>query len=229
MLLFAAILVWGVRHPFSYRNLKVTGRIRYAHVICVTLAVLIPLLASLVTLTEGYRINDDSPYVCSVGSLEFAYYSLIFPISILQAVTTFMLVVIFWTIFKEFVLKKLLLRKKTVNVVRGQLKISILIVYSTIHTVLGTLVAVYLDQSPEIRSNFKNYIICERMGTESDCVLDNSSQLVVSNTFTTARVMLNLIPVVILLTSCGLKCCCKCTKERKATAAHAMAQVLKVM
>ena len=226
MLLFAAILVWGVRHPFSYRNLKVTGRIRYAHIICVTLAVLIPLLASLVTLTEGYRINDDNPYVCSVGSLEFAYYSLIFPISILQAVTTFMLVVIFWTIFKEFVLKKLLLKKKTVNVVRGQLKISILIVYSTIHTVLGTLVAVYLDQSPEIRSNFKNYIFCERMGTESDCVIDNSSQLVVSNTFTTARVMLNLIPVVILLTSCGLKCCCKCAK---ATAAHAMAQVLKVM
>lgn len=212
MLLFTVVLVWGVRHPFSYRKLKALGRVRYAHIICVTLAVFGPLPSSLVILVDGYSITNENPYTCVGRSLDFSYYAFLFPVSIMQACTTFILVVIFWTLFKEFVLKKLLQGKKTVNVMGGQLKITILIVYTIIHTALATILSVYFNRTQESQDNFKDYIICERMGTMSDCVLDDSTQVTISNAFSAARTMLNLSPLVILFISCDLKCCCKRSK-----------------
>ena len=98
--LHAVFLFWGVRYPFSYRQLKISGRIRYAHIISVILAVVVPLPAALVHLKDGYIITANPTLVCAGRNTDFLYYTFILPISVVLVIATCLLVFMCWAIFK---------------------------------------------------------------------------------------------------------------------------------
>ena len=99
-LLHAFFLNWAVRFPLSYRQLRMSVRIRYAHVISVVLAVVLPLIGPSILLSEGF-ITAASPTLACVGrDLDTNYYAIILPVSILVGMTSYLLVFLFWTIFK---------------------------------------------------------------------------------------------------------------------------------
>ena len=96
----AVFLFWAVKFPFSYRNLLSSGRIRYAHIISVLLAVIIPLPSALVFLKDGFLNNRNPGIVCIGRNIDHIYYLLILPISIFDAVTSCLLLLIFWIVLK---------------------------------------------------------------------------------------------------------------------------------
>ena len=99
MVTFTVFLFWGVAFPFSYRQLKTSGRTRHAHIISVTLAVVVPLPLALVQLKNGFILVPPS-YGCIGRSSDYHYYILDLPASVLSAVSTVLLALIFWIIFK---------------------------------------------------------------------------------------------------------------------------------
>ena len=100
LLLHAIFLFWGVAFPFHYRKLKVNKHLRYAHIITVVLALVVPLLAALVPLKDGFIITSQPTLVCGGRNTDIIYYTFILPASILLAATSILLVLMFWTIFK---------------------------------------------------------------------------------------------------------------------------------
>ena len=93
-------LFWGLRFPFHYRKVKLDGYIKYIHIVSVVVAVLAPLIPALPPLKDGFIATGTPPLLCSVRNADYTYYLLILPISILLAVSTSFLVLIFWTVLK---------------------------------------------------------------------------------------------------------------------------------
>lgn len=199
VLLFAVILFWGVRFPFSYRKVKTTGNIRYVHIASIVLAVFFPLVAVLVNLRDGYTISVDSPHICIGRDLNYSYYTFLLPLTIALGATSFLLVLIFWTIFAEFVLRRILMKRKVGKVVKGELKITILIVYTIILGILGIVGSVYVDRNDSFRQDLADYILCESAGSSSDCELDTIVGIVTSTLFSATQVIFDLVPVMILI------------------------------
>ena len=99
--LYYVFLFWGVVYPFSYRTFKISNnRIRYAHIISVLLAVVLPLPGALGHLRRGLIAIRFPALTCVGRDLTYIFYANILPFSILLAANTCMLVLIFWTIFK---------------------------------------------------------------------------------------------------------------------------------
>ncbi len=86
--LHIAFLFWGVSFPFSYRQLTISGRIHYAHIISVLLALLLPLPGALVPLKEGFVITHYPTIACIGRNADYNYYLLILPICIILGVTS---------------------------------------------------------------------------------------------------------------------------------------------
>lgn len=98
--LHAAFIYWGMRYPFSYRMFKISGRIRYVHVISVILAVVAPLPGALIHLKDGYIITANPSVICAGRNTDYTYYTFILPLSVVLAITMCLLVLIFWTVLK---------------------------------------------------------------------------------------------------------------------------------
>lgn len=98
--LHSSFLFWGVRFPFSYRHYKVSGKMRYAHIISVILVVLLPLPGPLVLLIDGYLITDNPNLVSAGRNTDHNFYLFTLLSTTLLAITSIMLVLLFWTIFK---------------------------------------------------------------------------------------------------------------------------------
>ena len=98
--LHTGFVFWAMRYPFSYRAFSISTRIRYAHVISVILAVVIPLPGALIHLKGGYIIIGNPSLVCAGRNTDYTYYTFILPLSVLLAITTCLLVLIFWTLLK---------------------------------------------------------------------------------------------------------------------------------
>ena len=98
-LLHAVFLFYAVVFPFSYRRLKLSGRIRYAHIFCVVLALVIPLPAALIHLKDGHNSIYTPTLVCAGRNTDYTYYTFVLPLSIILCVTSCLLVGIIWTIF----------------------------------------------------------------------------------------------------------------------------------
>ena len=209
VLMFAVVLFWGVKYPFSYRNVKNKGKICYVHAAGGLLAVFVPLIV-LVNLVDGYRISIDSPYNCIGRNPDYRYYTFFLPLSIIVAATSFLLVLIFWTIFREFVLMKVLLGKEMGKVGKGQLKITILIIHQILHGTLGIVGSVYVDRNDNFQEDLEDFLSCESMGAPSNCEQDIiSTGEVASDLFTASQVILNLVPVLILIINYDLLFCPK--------------------
>ena len=98
--LHATFLFWAARYPISYRKLRISGRIRYAHIISVLLAVVLPLLGPCVLLKEGFISTATPPLLCAGRNFDFVYYAIILPVSFLVGITSCLLVILFWTLIK---------------------------------------------------------------------------------------------------------------------------------
>ena len=96
----AGFLFWVLKYPFSYRTFKLTNRIRYAHVISVLLAVVLPLPGALIHLKGGFVVTGNPALVCAGRNTDYTYYTFILPLSVILAVTTCLLVLIFSIILK---------------------------------------------------------------------------------------------------------------------------------
>ena len=199
MLLFAVVLFWGVRYPFNYRMTKNTGKIRYVHIASVALAVFFPLVAVLVNLRDGYMISFDSPHICVGRDLNYSYYTFLLPLSIVLGATSLLLILIFWTIFQEFVLRRILMKRKPGKVAKGELKIVILIIYTIILGILSIIGSVYIDQNDSFEQDLREYIFCKSMGASADCQLDTVVGTVTSSLFSAAQIIIDMVPVMILI------------------------------
>lgn len=98
-MLHAVFLFWGVRYPFNYRQLRVSGRIRYTHIISVVLAIVVPLFPALINLKGGYVLTTIPSLACAGRSTEYIYYTIILPVSVILAIITCLLALIVWTIY----------------------------------------------------------------------------------------------------------------------------------
>jgi hypothetical protein len=98
--LHAGFVFWGLRYPFSYRTFKLLGRARYAHIISVLVAVLLPLPAALIHLKGGYVITANPSLTCAGRNTDYTYYTFVLPLSVMLTITTCLIVLIFWTLLK---------------------------------------------------------------------------------------------------------------------------------
>ena len=98
----AFFLFWCVKYPFSYRSMKVTGKLRHAHIIGVLVIVLAPLPGPLFLLIDGLSIAiTDNPSLAAFGrNPDHFFYIFTVPATTLLASTTILLEFIFWTIFQ---------------------------------------------------------------------------------------------------------------------------------
>ena len=218
--LHGIFLFWAVVFPFNYRHLRISGRIRYAHIISVVLAVVVPLPAALVHLKDGHIAFISPTLLCRGRNEDYAYYTFVLPVSIIMCITSCLLVVIIWTIFKviiiinlypvhaytvhiqEFVLKKVLARKKVGNVRKAEIKVTAIIIYYVLLGVMGLVAFTYF-----MRLNadaISQYIVCQSSGKES---CQEEFSISKNDIFFMAApiVMVSLLPVVAILFSCDPK------------------------
>lgn len=100
--LHATFLFWGVRFPFSYRQLKVRNKVRSAHIISVLLAVVVPLPAGLIHLRDGFVFTSNPSNGCTGRNLDLTFYTTVIPVSIIVGITACLLVVVLWILFKVY-------------------------------------------------------------------------------------------------------------------------------
>lgn len=100
IMVHALFLCWSVAFPFGYRQLKLSGRLRHAHIATLLLALIVPLPGPLVHLKDGYVPGNAPALVCIGQNVDVIFYTFILPVSIIVAFAVCLLVIIFWTIFK---------------------------------------------------------------------------------------------------------------------------------
>ena len=98
--LLAVFMYWSVAHPFNFRQLKITGKIRHAHIISIALAVVLPLPSALIHLSGGTIITANLVLPCLGRNSEYNFFSNILPVSILISITLCVLALIIWILFK---------------------------------------------------------------------------------------------------------------------------------
>ena len=96
----AGFVFWGLKYPFNYRMFKISGKIRYAHIISVLLAVVLPLPGALVHLKGGYVITASPSLVCAGRNTDYTYFAFTLPLSVLLVITTCLIALILWTVLK---------------------------------------------------------------------------------------------------------------------------------
>ena len=109
---------------------------------------------------------------------------------------------------QEFVLKKLLMKKKVEgHIGKAELKITMLTVYITSISVIGTVSFVYFDANASFREDLAKYILCESTGTSQDCALDTTVADTLYILRAVANMMLASVPVLAFLINCNPKHC----------------------
>lgn len=100
----STFLFWSVRFPFSYRSLRMSGRLRHAHIIIVIVGIVLPFPAPLVLLlVDGYFIPEN-PTLYVIGRNADVYFFMFTLVSsILVCIMVVMLILIFWTILKVII------------------------------------------------------------------------------------------------------------------------------
>ena len=93
-------LCWSIVFPFHYRRFKTEGRIKHIHVSTVVLGLVLPSIPALLPLIDGYVIIPGQHHFCTGSNVTIIFFIVVFPVSILVATSTTMLVIIFWKIFK---------------------------------------------------------------------------------------------------------------------------------
>ena len=93
-------ILMGVAFPFVNRRLKAEEKTKYINASMVVTALVLPLFPSLLHLIDGYTISLAPIEFCLGRSIPITYYTLLLPCSVLLAITTTALIIIFWKILK---------------------------------------------------------------------------------------------------------------------------------
>ena len=99
-LLQSVFMFWSVAYPFSFRQLKITGNIRYAHIISILVALLIPLPSAFTQLAGGSLFVTSLVLPCLGLDSNYIYYTFVLPVSVLLIGQLALLVLIIWILFK---------------------------------------------------------------------------------------------------------------------------------
>ena len=106
---------WGLSFPFAARRFRNLNRMKYIHVICVILGLLLPIVPVAATIIQfsrgklsseaiqrglGFGVIRLPPILCAGIEKNTTFYSLIFPASLILMVGIAFLVYIFWIIHK---------------------------------------------------------------------------------------------------------------------------------
>ena len=101
--MYAFFLLWGVKYPFNFRYMKISGKMRYFHITAVILVLLLPLPSPFILLfLDGYMITITS--LPSVGAFgrnpdEF-FYCFTIAATISLAITAILMEFVCWTVFQ---------------------------------------------------------------------------------------------------------------------------------
>ena len=93
-------LFWSIVFPFHYRRFKLEKKIKYVHITTLVLFLVLPLFPALLHLIDGYSIGIDTFNPCNGRNRAVTYTTTALPISIMLAITSSLMIIIFWTIFK---------------------------------------------------------------------------------------------------------------------------------
>ena len=80
--------------------MKSDKKLKYIHISTVLTALILPVIPSLLLLSDGYVIIDRPTTFCVGRSPDYTYYALILPLSILLAVATSAFIITLWIIMK---------------------------------------------------------------------------------------------------------------------------------
>ena len=117
-------------------------------------------------------------------------------------------------LLQEFVLKKLLAKKRVVNIGKGEVKIAVLIAFYILLGVIGLAIHTRNDflKDGTRQRDLEEFLICESDGS-SNCVLKISTHEIL---VIVVNVLLGFLPVGAILINCDLKACRKRKGKRKA-------------
>ncbi len=119
--------------------------------------------------------------------------------------------------FQEFVLKKLLARKKVGRVGKAQIKIMAVIIYYTILGVMGLVAYTVFEVADSYRKTIVQYVLCESTGL-SECEVTNDNTILILSKL--VIIMISLLPVVAILFNCDPKAWKKFRDGKKFKAAR---------
>ena len=97
---YCAFLFWAIVYPLSFRRRKLSGQIRYMHVISVALAVILPLLTGLLPLKDGFVTTQYPTITCLPRSTDYVYAVFVLPVCTLLACAMSLMAVVFWVLCK---------------------------------------------------------------------------------------------------------------------------------
>ena len=95
-------LFWSVAFPLHLRKFRAEKKLKYVHVTTVLVTLFLPLVPALLHLIRGYSLGNTPTVVCLGRSIAVTFYSFILPLSIVSAIVTSLLVILFWIIFKVY-------------------------------------------------------------------------------------------------------------------------------
>ena len=94
-------IFWGLVFPFQAHRFKVSGKYKYLHLAVILLAIFIPGISVAGALApEGVRFQRFPPIICVADSRNGNFYGFLLPVTIMNAIGTSLLVLIFWMIHK---------------------------------------------------------------------------------------------------------------------------------
>ena len=80
--------------------MKTERKLKYFHIITVLIALFFPALPALINLHDGYTVADTPTTICVGRNVAVIFFALILPLSVLIAVATSALIIMFWKILK---------------------------------------------------------------------------------------------------------------------------------
>ena len=93
------LLFWKIKFPFHAKRFKTKGYFRYVCVIMVIAAVFLPLESLIAILASGgLTIPRFPPVQCFPRNTDAAFYSVVFPISIVFAIAVSLIAIILWVV-----------------------------------------------------------------------------------------------------------------------------------
>ena len=119
-----SVLFWKVFFPFHAHRFGVSGKYKYIHVVCLIIGIFLPMSTVITSMSEfgvesrnkadnitsaidlfvsgglGYANMRFPPVLCRPSDGEVAFYSLILPLAIIQAIGSTMLILLLWRIHR---------------------------------------------------------------------------------------------------------------------------------
>ena len=98
-----SVLFWKIHFPFHARYYEERNKIRYIHIVCVVVALILPATAPVTLAVKGgFTLASFPPVICVGRDFGAIYYSSSFPTTLSWALCTTLLLFIFWRIRRVY-------------------------------------------------------------------------------------------------------------------------------